>query len=639
MANKIQLRRDTAANWNRINPILADGEPGLDITTNKIKMGDGTTEWADLPYLTVDEHTRLVNDNAVVTLDSTGVLNIPGTINSSTGITMTSGRGAVEFGVNLEAPGIASHFHINKTSATSSTTDLFFGDDTNYLKLPSNGGVVIGADGTLNWSFDVNGTLTIPDNGIISSTTGTDGTSLNISNITVDSGNGFRVTVTTSVPHGITQNGTKVFITGLTRCTQLNDFSYYVVPNAVDTFYLFTDVDYNVVYDGSAITEPYSTTGNRATTYSGTQTTTDTSPLLGESVIGFYGNSYIRVAPSNDFDFNVGPFSVSFWAYQTSYAGNPRIFTFGSWPTETLGMSSENSGTTYTWLNGQNIGDGLGGLSLNTWHHVVITRFENTMRICIDGTVGNSFPGISYDLYMAATKTLTIGNDGVGGAGFSGYIRDFKINVGQGIDTSTLTVPTAAATVDSPYTKLLLLASPSDSSGSAPVTGGGTVTEKIPGGDVVLAAAESINGSDFSNVTLSAGYAALKVDGKRNVVTVSTPGSDHPINGSGQDTITINASSETNPIDTTTTISWLNNVWYVCPETGYSPTGTHIIIVPVAERVGVEVTIINDTEAALTIANWDGPFTGMVAFESIKLVSYKDDFGQMWWWQTGAYAW
>ena len=50
MANKIQLRRDTTANWNNVNPILADGEPGLDITTNQVKYGDGANAWVDLSY-------------------------------------------------------------------------------------------------------------------------------------------------------------------------------------------------------------------------------------------------------------------------------------------------------------------------------------------------------------------------------------------------------------------------------------------------------------------------------------------------------------------------------------------------------------------------------------------------------------
>jgi hypothetical protein len=50
MANRIQVRRDTTSSWNRVNPILADGEPALDITTNQMKYGDGNTPYKDLPF-------------------------------------------------------------------------------------------------------------------------------------------------------------------------------------------------------------------------------------------------------------------------------------------------------------------------------------------------------------------------------------------------------------------------------------------------------------------------------------------------------------------------------------------------------------------------------------------------------------
>ena len=50
MATKIQLRRDLAASWTSSNPILAQGEPGLETDTGKIKYGTGTTAWVDLDY-------------------------------------------------------------------------------------------------------------------------------------------------------------------------------------------------------------------------------------------------------------------------------------------------------------------------------------------------------------------------------------------------------------------------------------------------------------------------------------------------------------------------------------------------------------------------------------------------------------
>lgn len=50
MPSRIQLRRDTAANWTAINPVLALGEPGLDTTIDLLKYGDGVTAWNNLPY-------------------------------------------------------------------------------------------------------------------------------------------------------------------------------------------------------------------------------------------------------------------------------------------------------------------------------------------------------------------------------------------------------------------------------------------------------------------------------------------------------------------------------------------------------------------------------------------------------------
>ena len=52
MAQKIQLRRDTAANWTATNPILSQGEFGVELVTNLTKIGDGVTVWNSLVYAT-----------------------------------------------------------------------------------------------------------------------------------------------------------------------------------------------------------------------------------------------------------------------------------------------------------------------------------------------------------------------------------------------------------------------------------------------------------------------------------------------------------------------------------------------------------------------------------------------------------
>ena len=50
MSQIIQIRRDTAANWTSVNPILAQGEMGYETDAKKLKFGDGTTAWNSLAY-------------------------------------------------------------------------------------------------------------------------------------------------------------------------------------------------------------------------------------------------------------------------------------------------------------------------------------------------------------------------------------------------------------------------------------------------------------------------------------------------------------------------------------------------------------------------------------------------------------
>lgn len=46
----IQIRRGTSSQWAAANPVLADAEPGLDTTVDRVKYGDGVTAWAALPW-------------------------------------------------------------------------------------------------------------------------------------------------------------------------------------------------------------------------------------------------------------------------------------------------------------------------------------------------------------------------------------------------------------------------------------------------------------------------------------------------------------------------------------------------------------------------------------------------------------
>jgi len=78
MARRIQLRRDTAANWSSTNPTLAQGEIGIDLTNNKIKIGTGTTAWNSLSYWD-DQETASIGafefaGNVITTSDSSSII-------------------------------------------------------------------------------------------------------------------------------------------------------------------------------------------------------------------------------------------------------------------------------------------------------------------------------------------------------------------------------------------------------------------------------------------------------------------------------------------------------------------------------------------------------------------------------------
>lgn len=61
---RIQLRNDTAEAWATKNPVLLQGEMGIESDTKKMKIGDGTTAWNGLDYSGVDEEAiQTIVDN------------------------------------------------------------------------------------------------------------------------------------------------------------------------------------------------------------------------------------------------------------------------------------------------------------------------------------------------------------------------------------------------------------------------------------------------------------------------------------------------------------------------------------------------------------------------------------------------
>ena len=68
---KLKVRSDTATNWQSNNPVLLRGEPALETDTNKLKFGDGTSAYNDLPYV--------INSDNIVDVGAVAGLPAPAT--------------------------------------------------------------------------------------------------------------------------------------------------------------------------------------------------------------------------------------------------------------------------------------------------------------------------------------------------------------------------------------------------------------------------------------------------------------------------------------------------------------------------------------------------------------------------------
>ena len=65
LSARIITRNDTAANWTSNNPILLQGEIGIERLSNKFKVGDGVTAWNSLAYVSNLEGTvSIVEDTS-----------------------------------------------------------------------------------------------------------------------------------------------------------------------------------------------------------------------------------------------------------------------------------------------------------------------------------------------------------------------------------------------------------------------------------------------------------------------------------------------------------------------------------------------------------------------------------------------
>ena len=158
----------------------ADGAPGQGVPTGgtvgqvlaKIDSTDYSTEWVN--------QTSGGPTNEITNTDGNNIWSV--SVGTDGVVTMNTVRGGIEFGAMPEVGG-PQHLHIMRHAGQEGATDLYFGDDYNYVKMPGlygagTQGVEIGSSynsGAVSvWKFGTDGDLVLPAGKTIRDTSGVD---------------------------------------------------------------------------------------------------------------------------------------------------------------------------------------------------------------------------------------------------------------------------------------------------------------------------------------------------------------------------------------------------------------------------------------------------------------------------------
>ena len=145
---------------------------------------------------------------------------------------------------------------------------------------------------------------------------------------------------------------------------------------------------------------------------------------------------FMKIPPSQLFNFGTSDFTVDLWYYKTAQApASGRLFQNVDGDSYCGVSLTDNAGTlSYaisfdgsTW--GINIGAGT--LTLTTWHHIVLRRVGSIFSLYLNGVLQNTTVNTG-SLYFSATHTPVIGGQSTPTRTVFGYIDDLRITKGKG---------------------------------------------------------------------------------------------------------------------------------------------------------------------------------------------------------------
>ena len=159
----------------------------------------------------------------------------------------------------------------------------------------------------------------------------------------------------------------------------------------------------------------------------------------GTGSLYFDGSSNIVSAPSTQFAWGTGDFTVECWLYNTvSFVSGGTNITGTMASGGALFFGNTTYGIAWNAFGVGNVVTYSTQLSLNTWYHIAYSRNSGTGRLFVNGSlVGSASDSNNY-------TATTFNSGGVSSQYFTGYIDDLRITNGLARYTANFTPPTSA---------------------------------------------------------------------------------------------------------------------------------------------------------------------------------------------------
>jgi hypothetical protein len=258
---RLQVRRGSASLWTSTNPILYAGEIGFETDTNKIKIGNGTTEWNSLVYAAVlpSELNELVDDRVANLLTAgTGIGLSYNDVGNTLSVAVTGIPSALVTDFATSVSGLIDNA-VSTSIVAGSGVDIVYNSGNNTLNISSvitaGSGIAV-SHNSGNYAISLSDpTIQLADISDLTSNARSfllTPSSTNLSTLVNDeTGSGSLVFANNPVMSGVTVNGNLTVGGSGLVASNINNFDSQVRTNRLDQMAAPTSA---VAFNGQKIT-------------------------------------------------------------------------------------------------------------------------------------------------------------------------------------------------------------------------------------------------------------------------------------------------------------------------------------------------------------------------------------------------